>query len=271
MKPRLKILAAIVAAATLSACEGLLVPVETSPSKDVQSNTVAEHVMISMMNDLELTKFQAAAVAGNLAHTTRQFTAMGRASGKGCYGFAHWCGERKNAFLSFAAEHSDKENVDANIDFLVLEMTRDYPEMLAQLKQSVTYEGATRVFLDEYLRVGESARELKKRQAYASRYAAGDFSGSACLISGEGIDSKTCAALGSTQAPATLAKTPIVAKTASDEVTEPAKTEASDETETSKVQAKPAAVEAETSADKDADQQDTTSKTVHFDGRGIFR
>lgn len=122
---------------------------------------------VNIKRDLEeifgLTDFQAAAIAGNLAHETGDFKFMQELDpvvpgSKGGYGFAQWTGPRRKAFMEWSEQNELNPNsYEANLGFLVHEFQTDkyFQKVLQDLEQTNSVEEATKVFSEGYLKPGK--------------------------------------------------------------------------------------------------------------------
>ena len=141
--------------------------------------TIPERMIEDLQEDLGLEKFQAEAVAGNLAQETGNFRVLKENRGSG-FGYSQWSGNRRDRFFNFAARVGDRTSYDVNYGFLVAELQGPYLESLHRLRSTDTLEEATAVFMKSYLRPAKSSAALKKRISYAKNFSAGRFDGAGC-------------------------------------------------------------------------------------------
>ena len=144
----------------------------------VKSQTVAEYVNASLMQDFGFKRHQAAGIVGNLAQESGQFHTLAEINGT-CFGYSQWCGSRKSEFFEYAKNNGGKQSVEANYGFLRLEMSRDYPDMIERIKGTETVSASAAIFMREFLRPHKDYANLPRRIRYGQQYNSGDFSGSA--------------------------------------------------------------------------------------------
>ena len=139
--------------------------------------TVPERLIEDLQEDFDLSKPQAASIAGNLAHESGNFRMLHEINGT-CYGYSQWCGVRKRAFRAYAASAGGQETYEANYGFLKHELETEYEAMLRGTDQ---VEVAARIFMKEFLRPAAKTANLTRRVRFARQYLEGDFSGSGCF------------------------------------------------------------------------------------------
>lgn len=151
-------------------------------SDQTLKDPIPEVLISDLMQDLQLQEFHAAAIAGNLAQETGNFTILHQIGGSGI-GWSQWTGERRAAYRRFAGSDGNALKYDINYAFLISELTGPYSETLQRLRQTRTVEEATALFMKEFLRPSARHAALSKRIAHASNYLDGDFSGAGCKVS----------------------------------------------------------------------------------------
>lgn len=153
--------------------------VNTSFEEDLVTS-IPEAMMGRLQEDLDFEHVQAAAILGNLAHETGNFTMLQQIGGS-AYGYSQWMGSRRNAFFSFAQEHGGRHTFDANYGFLLHEITTYYEPMIQRMRNTEDVEQASRIFMREFLRPNPRKANLPKRVSYAQAFLSEDFSRSGCL------------------------------------------------------------------------------------------
>lgn len=149
-----------------------------------KAETIPERLIADLQEDLKLTEFQAAGVAGNLARETGNFRYMQELNplvrnSRGGIGYSQWTGSRREAYEAWAGDR-DLTQYQTNYGFLLEEMTGQYRSVTAKLKQTDTQAEATRIFMNGFLRPHPKYAHLDERIAYANAYLSGDFSGAGC-------------------------------------------------------------------------------------------
>lgn len=143
---------------------------------------IPEVLIEDLQRDLNIQQFHAAAIAGNLAQETGNFTMLRQIGGSGL-GWSQWTGERRTAYRRYAGSDDRALKYEVNYSFLISELTGPYAETLERLRQTATLEEATQLFMKEFLRPAKQHAALSKRIAHASNYLDGDFSGAGCKVS----------------------------------------------------------------------------------------
>lgn len=146
---------------------------------EATSDTIPEVLIEDLQQMLDLEDFQAAAIAGNLAQETGNFTMLHQIGGSGL-GYSQWTGSRKTLFRKFA---DDTHSYEDNRDFLIHELTGPYEDVLDNLRRTKTMEEATRIFMRDFLRPSKKHAALGKRVAFADAYLDGEFDGAGCIRS----------------------------------------------------------------------------------------
>jgi hypothetical protein len=140
---------------------------------------IPQVLMEELQEDLEISEVQAAAILGNLAQETGNFTLLQQINGT-AFGYSQWLGPRKRAFLAYARENGGKHSVEANYGFLLHEIETQYPEMMGRIRSAETLEEASRIFMREFLRPSKAHANLPARLRYAEAYLSGAFDGAGC-------------------------------------------------------------------------------------------
>ena len=148
-----------------SEAEEIIKPVSRGDA--LENAEIGVRLMEDLQGELGLTKEQAAAFVGNLAHETGGFKFMQEinptvAGSRGGYGFAQWTGPRRKMFEAWAAENGlDPSSYEANWGYLKKELTEKDSEIqsmgintLAGLREIEDLEEATRFISDSFLRPG---------------------------------------------------------------------------------------------------------------------
>ncbi len=150
---------------------------------EVSANSVPQPIprilMSELQEDLSLTEVQAAAILGNLAQETGNFTLLQQINGN-AFGYSQWLGPRKRAFLAYARENGGKHSLEANYGFLLHEIETQYPKMMGRIRSAETMEEASRIFMREFLRPSKTHANLPARLRYAEAYLSGAFDGAGC-------------------------------------------------------------------------------------------
>ena len=131
--------------------------------------TIPGRLMADLQRDIGLAEHQAAAIAGNLAQETGNFTLLQERGGPGV-GYSQWNGSRKREFLGYAASRGGRSSYEANYGFVLLELRRDYPDLLQVLRRTGSVEEATSLFMREFLRPNRKHAALAKRVGYAEAF-----------------------------------------------------------------------------------------------------
>jgi len=170
----------------LSALMGCGLPF--NPSRDAAQADIAQTetvpiplaMMGALQEDLEIGEVQAAAIIGNLAQETGNFTMLQQVGGTS-FGYSQWLGPRKRAFLVFAEENGGPHSFEANYGFLLHEIETEYPEMVQRLRQADDLNTASRIFMREFLRPSPKHANLPGRVRYAQAYLSAEFDGAGCV------------------------------------------------------------------------------------------
>lgn len=141
---------------------------------------IPEVMMGALQEDLDLNPVQAAAILGNLAQETGNFTLIRQINGS-AIGYSQWMGPRRRAFLSFAEENGGAFSHEANYGFLVEELRTQYEDMLVRIRSTDRVEEATRIFMREFLRPSPKHANLPRRVQFAERFLAEEFAGAGCV------------------------------------------------------------------------------------------
>lgn len=156
------------------------VSAESAEPPLVADRPIPQVMMGAIQEDLELSEVQAAAILGNLAQETGNFTHLQQVGGPS-YGYSQWLGPRKRAFFAYAEQHGGRRSFEANYGFLLQEITAEYGPMTRRIQDASTVDGAAHIFMRDFLRPSKTHANLPARIRYAERYLAGDFTGAGCL------------------------------------------------------------------------------------------
>jgi hypothetical protein len=137
-------------------------------------------MMGALQEDLEIGEVQAAAILGNLAQETGNFTILQQVGGPS-FGYSQWLGSRKRAFFAFAEENGGRHSFEANYGFLLHEIETEYAAMVGRLRGTEDLHTASRIFMREFLRPSPSHANLPARVRYAELYLAEEFDGAGCV------------------------------------------------------------------------------------------
>jgi hypothetical protein len=134
----------------------------------------APAVMNRLMEDLHLTKEQAAGIVGNLGHESAGMRPdINEANpvipgSRGGYGWAQWTGDRRVAFERFAAQNGlDIKSDEANYRFLVHELQTSHRSTLDALRQTNSAYDAAHIFEDGY--EGAKIKNYASRERFAEK------------------------------------------------------------------------------------------------------
>jgi hypothetical protein len=141
------------------------------------TDTIPEILIADLQAELGLKDFQAAAIVGNLAQETGNFTMLHQIKGPGL-GYSQWSGSRKTDFKNFA---EDTLSYGDNRDFLVHELTGPYAKVLDRVRRTSSMEEATSVFMKQFLRPSAKHANLPRRVRFARSFMRGDFEGAGCI------------------------------------------------------------------------------------------
>jgi len=177
MRPVLTLLTLILLSAGCAAPFG---PFSAPVSAEQAHQPIPQVMMGALQEDLDLNEVQAAAILGNLAQETGNFTHLQQVGGPS-YGYSQWLGSRKRAFFTFAKTSGGRRSFEANYGFLLHEITTEYGPMTIRMRATNTVDEVAHVFMREFLRPSKSHANLPARVRYAERYLAGDFTGAGCL------------------------------------------------------------------------------------------
>lgn len=164
----------------LAGCAAPFGPFSAPAAAEAGPEPIPKVMMGALQEDLDLSEAQAAAILGNLAQETGNFTQLQQVGGPS-FGYSQWLGPRKRAFFDFAAENGGRHSFEANYGFLLYEIRTEYGPMMGRMRGAQTVDQAARVFMREFLRPSKTHANLPARVRYAERYLAGDFSGAGCL------------------------------------------------------------------------------------------
>lgn len=136
--------------------------------------------MGALQEDLEIGEVQAAAILGNLAQETGNFTLLQQVGGPS-FGYSQWLGARKRAFFDFAEENGGRRSFEANYGFLLHEIETEYAAMVDRLRETDDLDAASRIFMREFLRPSPKHANLSARVRYAEAYLSAEFDGAGCV------------------------------------------------------------------------------------------
>lgn len=121
----------------------------------------APSVMSALMMRFALKDFQAAGILGNLGRESGGFIYLreiGAPDGKGGYGWGMWTGPRGVEFLTWcSAKNLDWKSDEANLGYLVHELTGEYRSTISALLKCRTLSDAVLAFERNYERAGVPA------------------------------------------------------------------------------------------------------------------
>lgn len=157
----------------------LLVTFPGTAEANTGSEPIPQVLMSELQRDLSLTDVQAAAILGNLAQETGNFTLLRQINGS-AFGYSQWMGPRQRAFLAYARDNGGKHSLEANYGFLLHEIETQYPEMMGRIRSADTLEEASSIFMREFLRPSKTHANLPARLRYAEAYLSGAFDGAGC-------------------------------------------------------------------------------------------
>jgi hypothetical protein len=124
-------------------------------------------IMRALVSRFRLADFQAAAAPGNFGRETGGFAALLQGDGDG-HGWAQWSGARRDKFLSFClAQKRDWRSDDANLGFLLTELSGPYAGVITGLRAQKDVEDATAWFMRRYEAPGVPA--LAERISWARK------------------------------------------------------------------------------------------------------
>ena len=147
--------------------------------KDFEYRDTSRRLVDDLMKDFDLTKVQAAALAGNLAQETGEFKFLQEKKptvkgSRGGYGFAQWTGPRRKAYENWAEENGlDVNTYEANYGYLKEELENRQKgtiesmgiKTIENLKKMDDIEDATQYVSEYFLRPG--IPHMDKRKEYA--------------------------------------------------------------------------------------------------------
>jgi|GEM_PF-5308731 len=105
---------------------------------------IPEMMMGALQEDLDLSAVQAAAILGNLAQETSNFTTLKQINGP-AIGYSQWMGARKLAFLAFADDNGGAYSHEANYGFLLDELQSQYGDTLDRIRSTEQVDGKRRL------------------------------------------------------------------------------------------------------------------------------
>jgi hypothetical protein len=155
-------------------------PVTGPAAADPELAPIPQVMMGALQEDLGIGEVQAAAILGNLAQETGNFTMLQQVGGPS-FGYSQWLGSRKRAFFAFAEENGGRHSFEANYGFLLHEIETEYPAMVARLRVTDDLDAASRIFMREFLRPSPKHANLPARVRYAEAYLSADFDGAGCV------------------------------------------------------------------------------------------
>ena len=139
---------------------------------------IATRLVSDFMTDFDLTKEQAAALAGNLAFETSDFSTLQEVNpmvkgSKGGTGYAMFTGDRRVAFEKWVEDNElDPSSYEANYGYLKKELSEKDDvignigkKTIQKLKDSDTLEDATSIVEEYYLRPGIPHSERRQDKA----------------------------------------------------------------------------------------------------------
>lgn len=176
MRYRPLLLGLLLAATALTLPDG---PLSRPAAANAGPAPIPQVLMGELQEDLEISEVQAAAILGNLAQETGNFTLLQQINGN-AFGYSQWLGPRKRAFLAYARKNGGKHSLEANYGFLLHEIETQYPEMMGRIRSADTLEEASRIFMREFLRPSKKHANLTGRLRYAEAYLSGAFDGAGC-------------------------------------------------------------------------------------------
>jgi hypothetical protein len=125
----------------------------------------------SLISDLGLSVYQAAAVVGNIGWETGGFRALKEVApidGRGQIGYGSWTGPRRDAFEAFVqAKGLDYTSDEANYGFLLRELQTTHSSAVASVKATSSLEAATLAFQNTYIRPAAQYAALDNRISLA--------------------------------------------------------------------------------------------------------
>lgn len=136
-------------------------------------------VMSALMMRFALKDFQAAGILGNLGHESGGFVYLheiGAAPNEGGYGWGQWTGPRRVEFMRWCeAQKLGWESDEANLGYLVHELTGEYRSTISALLKCRTLSDAVLAFERNYERAGVPAigdRVIWGEKAFKAYHAA---------------------------------------------------------------------------------------------------
>lgn len=148
-----------------------------------KTNDIASRLMRDLMKDFGLTRTQASAFVGNLAHESGNFKQLQEIKplvkgSKGGWGFAQWTGARRKAFEAWADEMGlDPRSYEANYGYLKRELSAKDPiimnmgvNTIKNLQKTTTLGQATKLVMDSFLRPSAEHAGLDSRISYAKQF-----------------------------------------------------------------------------------------------------
>lgn len=179
-------LLALVAAAPVSAAYNRVPPLGPPSGRPIP-----EQAMEDFQRDLGLGAVGTAGLLGNFATETGNWSSIQElnptvAGSRGGGGWAQWTGPRRRTFEAYAASRGlDTRSYEANYGFAVHELTTQYPQVVARLRNAQTVEEATWIVRAYYEAPGGAGANTPmgghqhdaNRLAAAQAYANGDFTG----------------------------------------------------------------------------------------------
>lgn len=163
---------------------------EVHPSDTALVKPIPKALMQALQADLDIDALTAAAIAGNLAHETGNFTMLQQIRGPS-FGYSQWLGSRKTEFFAFAETNGGRHSFEANYGFMIHEIKEGYQDMVSAMRKTQDLAQATRIFMRVFLRPNPEKANFPERLRYARAYLAGEFEGSGCkhalFINGDNI------------------------------------------------------------------------------------
>jgi hypothetical protein len=137
---------------------------------DIVFDRKAPVLMQRLMQRFNLKDFQAGAIAGNGGHESAGFTILQEVhprGGEGGYGWFQWTGPRRRAYFHWClAQHLSPSSDEANMGYLIAELSGPYKIVVADLKQTEGLSEAVMVFEQKFEGAGVPA--LGPRRVWAN-------------------------------------------------------------------------------------------------------
>ncbi|WP_156389814.1 phage tail tip lysozyme [Methylobacterium sp. Leaf465] len=143
----------------------------TSPRGEELFVRKSPWVMAKLMDDFNLTDFQAAGIVGNIGHECAGFRIMQEVKprgGRGGYGWCQWTGDRRQRFeRECAANGLDSTSDRANYHFLKLELSSRprYADSISAVREAKNLPEAVRIFEKSFEKAGVKHYDRRDRWA----------------------------------------------------------------------------------------------------------